>query len=789
MKLLSRVNVILLPVMILVISAMGIMADQLISRVLRDEIGDRAEQELLFLHRQYDQEIRNLESVFTEVVSSQELISLAVEDSDVYRAMVLESGVRRLLDRLLRKHKLQNIQLLDSNYKVVASMPIKDPFISPDLTVENRSFLNDQEDGFHNSEPMHIHLRVLPSLDGHQFRYQMAASFSPILLEKDISNNPLATRYGLIFTGNLKIFEDSMPRLKKLLGNSVNLKIKPSETAPDDVRVVEVESEEDLNFSLINAPYLSSITVSNKDIDLNLATFRATIALVCFIMITAAYFVLRFMLEKQILLPIRNLVEKINLDYSSKNLQLERLESDNEVAELNNAYFELFNDMQKLASTDALTGLENRRSFHRRLEKAIERCLRDNQRVALLYIDLDNFKLVNDHYGHSVGDKVLQQFSRDLEGIIRPGDMSGTISDSWLSRLAGDEFVVMLQDIKKPEIAVLVCQRILSLFVQGYEVEGVKHGLHASIGIAISPEDGEDEHTLLQNADAAMYHAKAQGKNCYEFFTSDIADQIHQKYHIERQLKKALESENLELNFMPVYDTSLRMISAEVLLRCPPLTQQGIGPDKFIPIAESTGLIKEIDLWVIEKSLQYLSMLKKEHGYKGYLAVNISGVELSNREFLLRVEELINGYDISPGDLEFEITETALAEGGGERESVLGRLKELGISLALDDFGTGYTAFNQLIHYPVDCLKIDRSFVEAISTGSAKSDAMIEIILALADLYQLQVVAEGVETEEQLNHLKELNGNTLVQGYLLSPPVSWSEFTKLYQDQHTVNME
>ncbi|WP_026287130.1 putative bifunctional diguanylate cyclase/phosphodiesterase [Gilvimarinus chinensis] len=438
-------------------------------------------------------------------------------------------------------------------------------------------------------------------------------------------------------------------------------------------------------------------------------------------------------------------------------------------------------DIRHMAYYDMLTGLPNRWSFKTNLERMLARAEKEKQRIALLYVDLDNFKQVNDQHGHECGDRVLLKFSRQLWEELRPTGQLFSLQKESIARLAGDEFVVLLSDMKDPLDAGNVAARILSLFDGGFNVDDLSHMIYASIGIAVYPDDAKNPSDLIHHADAAMYDAKHNGRNCYRFFTQEIAEKLQQKQVIEKGLRAALRDDQLSLVYMPIFDCKdNRVVAVEVLLRCHAAELKGIGPDHFIPIAETTGLIKEIDLWVIDKALQTLVNLQKNQNFKGKLCINISGVELHNERFPNQVKSLLSHHNICAENIELEVTETAFVAEDPLCLEILKELDGLGMSIALDDFGTGYTAFSQLIHYPADCLKIDRSFVGDLFSEREARNKMVMIIQNLAKLYDLRVIAEGVETEEQLNYLKD-SGCDWVQGYYLSRPLSLSDLIKLLE--------
>lgn len=444
-------------------------------------------------------------------------------------------------------------------------------------------------------------------------------------------------------------------------------------------------------------------------------------------------------------------------------------------------------DIQKLAFYDGLTGLANRASFLRRLQKVLDRARRDHRGLALLYIDLDKFKQVNDRYGHSMGDRLLAEFGVQLADCVRPTDeATRIIADEDVARLAGDEFVVTLADAGDPALAERVAQRILDLFASGFDVEGRNLPVTASIGIAMSDGHIDSAETLLNQADAAMYEAKSNGRNGLEFFSDGIKRILLERHNIETGLQVALAEEQFSLVYMPIYDSNtLSVVAAEVLVRCHTDALEGIGPDRFIPIAESAGLIKPIDQWVLTHAFAGLTRLRERHGFEGVLCINISSLELQNLKFAGEVEALIRELGVAPEGVELEVTETNLAVDDESSVATLRRLKSMGLGLALDDFGTGYMAFNQLMNYPVNRLKIDRSFVEGLFSEQPARRQMVKMILSLAELYDLNVTAEGVETEEQLEYLQQ-TGCDWLQGNLLSEPLTEAQFVELLERRSQV---
>lgn len=441
-------------------------------------------------------------------------------------------------------------------------------------------------------------------------------------------------------------------------------------------------------------------------------------------------------------------------------------------------------DMHKMAFFDRLTGLPNRWNVKKRLDSLLLKAKKKNEHIGLLYIDLDNFKKVNDNYGHDMGDKLLRVFSDRLRQLAEEFNQSFQVE---LGRMAGDEFVVVVKDPHHSDRAREVALKILQVFDSGLPVEGISHSVYASVGIALYPENATTAEELIHCADLAMYQAKGNGRNRVEYFSDEQARALRDQDLIERALRVSLQNNYFSLVYMPMFDCqTLEIVGLEVLLRAENLQRLGIGPDRFIPIAEKTRLIKEIDLWVIDNAMARLVELQAATGFSGKFCINISGVELCNELFPAKVKQLIDTHGVTPSLIEFEITETAFVLDDIKSRTILRQLRDLGVSLALDDFGTGFTAFSQLINYPADCLKIDRSFVNDLFSVDVARHKMVRIIEDLAELYGLRVVAEGVETKEQLEYLQEI-GCDWVQGYYLSRPLQWDALLSFIDEQASVS--
>jgi diguanylate cyclase (GGDEF)-like protein/PAS domain S-box-containing protein len=440
----------------------------------------------------------------------------------------------------------------------------------------------------------------------------------------------------------------------------------------------------------------------------------------------------------------------------------------------------------RLAYQDTLTGLPNRYLLKDRLTQAIESAKKYNRQMAILFLDLDAFKRINDMLGHDIGDKLLQQIAKRLLKYIRTSDTvaraEGDDIRNTVARLGGDEFTLLLSEIKHIQDVAKVAQRILDLFSKSFKVQGHEIFVSFSIGIAVFPNNGENTTSLLKNADAAMYNAKKNGRNNFQFYTESLNVITAERFSIENQLRKALDNRELQLFYQPQLDIEAKqIIGVEALLRWTHPEKGLLSAASFIPLAEETGLILTIGEWVLQAACHHNKSLQKS-GYKPMrVAVNISGLQFRQKSFLKTVQQALNSTALDPCYLELELTESILMDTADQAITCLKELKSMGVRIAIDDFGTGYSSLNYLHRFPIDTLKIDKSFVRDMSINP-DDNAIITAIVSLARNLNLQVIAEGVETTHQLLSLYHL-GNTLMQGDLMSPPLPADSLIRLLRKE------
>ncbi len=439
-----------------------------------------------------------------------------------------------------------------------------------------------------------------------------------------------------------------------------------------------------------------------------------------------------------------------------------------------------------LAYYDGLTRLPNRMLCLERLNFALEGARRQDRSLAVLFLDLDRFKRINDTLGHTLGDRLLQGVGERLRKVLRSSDTvaRGDPRDprDTVARLGGDEFIMLLADIARGEDAGKVARRILDVLKDPFRLDEHEVFITGSIGISVFPPDGADVETLLKNADAAMYHAKDAGGNGCQFYNTSMNAAAMKRLSLENSLRKALERDEFLLHFQPQIDvTTGAIVGAEALVRWRHPDLGMVSPADFIPLAEETDLIVPIGEWVLRSACAQLRAWRQAGHASLMMSVNVSGRQFRRQQIVQAVDQAARGAGLEPRDLDLEITESVLMRNAEDAVSTVSQLKDMGARISLDDFGTGYSSLSYLTRFPIDTLKIDQSFIR--DSGTDPRDAAVTTaIIAMARGLGLEVIAEGVETPEQRAFLMQ-RGCLLMQGYLFSRPVPADRFLALLEEQ------
>lgn len=420
-----------------------------------------------------------------------------------------------------------------------------------------------------------------------------------------------------------------------------------------------------------------------------------------------------------------------------------------------------YQETKKLAEHDTLTGLYNRYSFEEALQLNILQKARDNTKLALTLFDLDNFKFINDNYGHHVGDEILIQVSQRVSGCLRGNEV--------FARLGGDEFAIILSNLQTIDNATRVTKRILNSLDEPFNISGVVINMTASIGIAIYPDSTLNANELLKHADIAMYRSKKLGRNQICYFEDEMQEQFLQRYQVEANLIGAVVRNEFVLHYQPIFETATSNITGfEALIRWE-FQDELLYPDDFITIAECSRVIIDIGRWVIEQAIYQLSIWNLRESKNYIIAINLSSVQLSDRNLVQFIKDALRKYHVNPKLIEFELTETTLLENSKQAITTLESISELGCSIALDDFGSGFSSVSHLQNFPISTVKIDKSLIMA--AREEKTQALIKGLAAMLHSLTLNIVAEGIENEQTLQLCQQLNIHR-AQGYYFSKPLN-----------------
>ncbi len=434
--------------------------------------------------------------------------------------------------------------------------------------------------------------------------------------------------------------------------------------------------------------------------------------------------------------------------------------------------------LRQQANQDQLTGLPNRHFMLKHIAAALKRSQRNDRPMALLFLDLDNFKSINDSLGHSAGDELLREAAARIKSVLRKTDTA--------ARLGGDEFLVLLEDIDSTDDAKLIAERLVEEFLRLFTVAGRRVHSTTSVGISIYPGDGDSVETLMQSADTAMYKAKQMGRSGFQFFSEEMRAEAEEHMVIASHLSRALNNDEISIVYQPIitiHNGHECIVGAEALVRWSSAELGRVPPDRFIPIAESLGLIQDIGQFVLDSACAEAARWPSIDGRRRFVSVNVSSRQFRNGNLLDCVDQALAKSGLTTDALKLEITESLLIQDSHNPLRILNALRERGIQLALDDFGTGYSSLSYLKKFPLQLLKIDRAFINDIGLDQS-DEVLVSAIIAMAKSLGLEIVAEGVETAQQLEFLRQRNVE-LIQGYYFSPPLSGEDFRKMLEHRQT----
>jgi diguanylate cyclase (GGDEF)-like protein len=620
-----------------------------------------------------------------------------------------------------------------------------------------------------------------------------------LLLLRALNSSPNVSN-AIVYDESGKVVHDGDPTIPSFGKRAIGEELLPKHT-PEEVPVTRLDGKK---LSVWRSIWVENLVIGGVHIEFSLQTVEQNLQrlkaeqnrqysealqkIVVIALITTAVLViigmlLSLMTSRRIVKPIQQVAEfASNLGEHNYDSKLS-YRFDDEIGDLVNSFNDMSSKLEdevlqreetekqlrQLALYDSLTQLPNRTLILDRLSNLIEKARRSPARVAVMFVDLDDFKKVNDTLGHDAGDELLIESARRFTEVIRPVDSVG--------RLGGDEFILLLDAMPNATDADRVAEEVLEIFKKPFSIDGRELTLSASIGISIFPEDGDNQAELLQKADSAMYHSKEKGRNTYSYFTAEMNEHVARRLSIEEQMYTALSRDEFSVFYQPKIRLSDgKIVGAEALLRWHNSELGQVEPDEFIPISEQTGFINPLGDFVLEQAVSDISRLNELYDANLHVAINVSPRQFRQNGLIDNITGYLQGRGISRGMVELEITEGVLIGGQSNIEESLKELRASGIEITMDDFGTGYSSLSYLREYPFDVLKIDRSFVRDIGLDP-EDCALIEAIIVMAHGLGLKVVAEGVETMQQAEFLQQ-RGCDSAQGYYFSRPLPLTEFEK-----------
>lgn len=724
------------------------------------------------------------------------------QDKHHYDVVLLDEEKKQIVERLLDQVKLtqnNDIVLYDARQELIA-------FVTKTPKGYYLSYVS-----YENARPV-FYSRYENEYDYHRRLFKehwlMRYKHLPYYTRKELWNQRIVTthRYhnDLVFNVHQSLYTENRERLiahiemSKYISESYfknlsedmrmelwsSAKIYGEDRIPrleNDLFVLQEEGKRLVSSAAVetkNGDVVVHGALDTSELESTLMENRITFISLMLILTLSTLLLLRILFRKSVAQPLQTLMKQIekieHQDYSGYKIirtgdELETISKNvNQLAftlqEREQSLLKSQQELEDLSNTDPLTNLPNRRLFNALLNHAILSAERSKKKVAVIFLDLDQFKQVNDTLGHDIGDALLQSVARRLKETLRHSDL--------LARIGGDEFNILIEGLNERNDLQPLLEKLIDAFRRPFVCDVHEIRTTASIGISLFPEDGKSILELIKNADLAMYHSKDTGRNNYRFFTEELAHTIENRTTMVHALKNALETnDEFTLLYQPKISADTGKIAAvEGLIRWNSGTLGWVTPDRFIRLAEETGLIVPIGLWVIERSCRDFMQLRSEGFILHYMAINVSAIQLEKNDFFDTLQQIFDRTVINPEWLEIEITESYIATNVHHALETLAKLRKMKIKVAIDDFGTGYSSLSYLQKLSVDRLKIDKSFVDDLP-DSSEGVAITRAIIALAKTFNLSITAEGVETKEQLDFLVR-EGCDEIQGYFYSKPLN-----------------
>ncbi|WP_286301108.1 putative bifunctional diguanylate cyclase/phosphodiesterase [Vibrio apostichopi] len=784
MPILKKLYFVLVPTLMFVFTIAGIVTYNFASNHAKHMYLDEVQSDVntALVAAEYEQ--LGLSLLVKDIGSSLQFLRYIQTPSDYITLSLLEKRVLRVLNQNhVNQFGQRNVYIIDPKFNLTLSTLRSDPFEGlkiPDTVYERvfdiyASLMNKDEltqEGF-------SYISVSGGL-----RYAYVAAIDPYLVPQDKRTKNSLDRYILIADGPMKQMSSLMTQYNG--DDNMQLMIEPSsnkENIENTQFVIQSfeQSEDSINVKMTSRHFLAQVDIREQKFDQEKTIIAQQTMLGSLATLFTIMLIVHLVVRYQLVSPLKDLLNEISIG-GLKLRYFKRSSGQSEIDGLKNAYIDSLTELKFEAEFDQLTKLANRRSFIRHLDVRIKSSMKP--RCYLVCWDIIDFRKINDLYGAKVGDNVLISLAKSLKETLQNQQSSFgfSCSDYSLARLGGNQFIAILEMNENQSI--------------NEEIENINntltgttfldyYGFRLSIATGVLPVDTPKFEEIWHRCiDEMLINAKAHSDGESRIvYGEELVHTLERHDIIEKRLLECCESDNFELRFMPIFNAqTLDIDGAECLIRCPALFDIKAGPDEFIPVAEKSNLISKLDMWVISTAIRSYKELSEIHNYKGTLSINISAMELYNRNFADNIRKVIERYQVPPENIIIEITETSYVKSTKLTVQTIESLRNLGLKVSLDDFGTGYTAFNQLLHYPVDELKIDKSFIDNIVKDKA-GRKMVESMVNLGHSCDTFVVGEGVESIEQYHHLRRANCD-LIQGYFFSSPLTYIEFIEFVRDHN-----
>lgn len=784
MPLLKKLYLVLTPALLLVFTLAGVITYNFASNHVKHMYLDKVQSDVntALVAAEYEQ--LGLSLLVKDISSSLQFLRYIQNPTDYTALSLLEKRVLRVLNQNhLNRFGQRQVYIIDPKFKLMLSTLRVDPFEElkmPDSIYERvfdiyTSLVNQTElsqEGF-----------SYVSVSG-ELRYAYVAAIDPYLTPQDKRANKSLNRYILIADGPLK-------QLSNLLTNyndDVNLQLLIEPTRDEEnienthfvINSFE-QTKDSIHVQMTSRHFLTHVNIREQKFNQEKTILAQQTFLGCFATLFFIMLIVHLVVRYHLVRPLKDLLHEISIG-GLKLRYFKRSSGQSEIDGLKNAYIDSLTELKFEAEFDQLTKLANRRSFIRHLDVRLKSSV--SPRCYLVCWDIIDFRKINDLYGAKIGDNVLISLAKTLRETVQNQQSSFgfSCSDYSLARLGGNQFIAILEIGERQSI--------------NEEIENINntltgttfldyYGFRLSLATGVLPIDTPKFEEIWHRCiDEMLANAKAHSDGESRIvYGEELLHTLERHDIVEKRLLECCESDNFEIRFMPIFNAqTLQVDGAECLIRCPALFDIDAGPEEFIPVAEKSNLISRLDMWVISTAIRNYQELAEIHNYKGTLSINISAMELYNRNFADNIRKVLERYQVPPSNIIIEITETSYVKSTKLTVQTIESIRSLGLKVSLDDFGTGYTAFNQLLHYPVDELKVDKSFIDNIVADKADRK-MVESMINLGHSCDTLVVAEGVESIEQYHYLKKANCD-LIQGYFFSQPLTYLEFIEFVRDHN-----